>query len=304
MNEGREILREGYLPVNDGWIWYQARGLQHEAPPLLVLHGGPAAGSAYLASLAALAEHRSVIFYDQLGCGRSEEPADPALWKIERFVDELSEIRQHLNLQQFYLFGHSWGGWLAIDYLLTQPEGVLGTILASTSASLREYCQGVAELRRALPADLEQTMEHCESLADYQSPAYKAALLEFYNRHLCRLQPWPSIISENVSRLANNLVYETLQGPNELVITGNLKDWDRTERLGELLLPILVTAGRYDEATPGCAATLQKHLPNAQLAIFEKSAHMPHLEEPDAYIECIQAFLDQLDKQHCHRGER
>jgi proline-specific peptidase len=295
MYEATETTREGYLPLRDGWIWYRALGIHHEAPPLLVLHGGPAAGSAYLESLAVLAEHRSVIFYDQLGCGRSEEPFDPTLWRIERFVEELAEIRQLLNLQNFYLFGHSWGGWLAIEYLLTQPGGVLGAILASTSASLREYCQGLAELRRALPPDLMLAMERGEALSDYESPVYKAALLEFYNRHLCRLQPWPPVIMENVRHLASNSAYRTLQGPNELVITGNLKDWDRTERLGELKLPVLVTVGRYDEATPACAATLQRLLPDARLAVFENSAHMPHLEEQDAYIKQIEAFLQHLD---------
>ncbi len=199
---------ERYLPTRDGWIWYQNISAEQQATPLLVLHGSPGAGSAYFESLKALADQRSVIFYDQLGCGRSEEPDNPTLWNLERFVQEIGEVREWLHL-----FGHSWGGGLATEYLLTQPPGVSGIILASTSASLREYSSDIARLKRALPPDTFQSIEHCEQMADYQNPVYKATVLECYHRHLCWLQSWSAVIAENIRRLTGNVAYETLQGP-------------------------------------------------------------------------------------------
>src|SRR5262245_41883781 len=130
---------EGYLPTPHGWVWYQTCGLQLPTIPLLVLHGGPGAGHRYLAPLTALAVERRVIFYDQLGCGLSENVNNPTLWQMEHFVKEITLIRQWLGLEQIHLFGHSWGGWLAIEYLLTQPTGVVSLTLASTSAGLPEY---------------------------------------------------------------------------------------------------------------------------------------------------------------------
>lgn len=297
MTDADDIVREGYLPTPDGWIWYEARGAQRAATPLLVLHGGPGAGYRSLEPLGALAADRCVVFYDQLGCGRSEEPDDPALWRIERFVDEIARVRELLGLDEIHLFGHSWGGWLAIEYMLTRPAGVASLILASTSASLPEYRREIERLRRALPPPIYQTIRDREAAGDLDDPDYKAAVLEFYQRHLCRLNPWPPLLIDNVHGLSGHAVYETMQGPNEFVITGNLKDWDRTARLGEIAQPALITAGRYDEATPACAETLRRGIPQAQLAIFEQSAHVPHLEEPQSYLAALKTFLGEVDRQ-------
>src|SRR5262245_57224189 len=288
-------VREGYLPVPDGWIWYQAKGAQHPTIPLLVLHGGPGAGYRSLEPLESLVADRCVVFYDQLGCGRSEEPDNPALWRMERFVDEIARIRQLLGLEHIHLFGHSWGGWLAIEYMLTRHSGVVSLILASTSAGLPEYRREIDPLRQALPPQLYQTILDREAAGDLQDPDYKAAVLEFYQRHLCRLQPWPQLLIDNVRNLTSHVVYEPMQRPNEYDITGNLKDWDRTDRLGEIELPTLITVGRYDEATPACAETLRRGIRGSRLQIFEHSAHVPHLEESEGYTAALKRFLDEVD---------
>lgn len=298
--ERQQQSEENYLLVPGGYIWYKLVSPQkpqgsQSATPLLVLHGGPGAGSDYLASLAALADERPVVFYDQLGCGRSERPNRSSLWRIERFVAEIEAVRQYLGLEQIHLFGHSWGGWLAIEYLLTQPTGVSSTILASTSASIPEYVREIARLRSELPPATSEALYHHEQAGTLRHPDYKAALLDFYHRHLCRLEVWPSELIENIFHMEELPAYTTLQGRNEFVVNGNLRDWDRTDRLNEITVPALVTVGRYDEITPQCAMTLQEGIADARLRIFEQSSHMPHLEEKTFYLDAIRGFLNQID---------
>lgn len=289
-------VREGYLLAPGGWIWFRAVGTHHRSTPLLVLHGGPGAGHRYLEALEALATDRCVVFYDQLGCGFSEAPQDRELWRIEYFVAELQALRELLGLERVHLYGHSWGGWLALEAMLTHPDGVTSLVLASTSAGLPEYTREIERLREELPPDIYADMLEYERAGNHQSPEYKAALLEFYQRHLCRLSAWPQLLIDNVRNITGNPVYETMQGPNEFVITGNLRTWDRTDRLGSIEVPTLITVGRYDEATPACAATLQQGIAGAQLHVFEQSAHMPHIEEPEQYLATLKLFLADVDR--------
>jgi proline-specific peptidase len=119
--------------------------------------------------------------------------------------------------------------------------------------------------------------------------------MEFYRRHLCRLDPWPDPLVRSVENLDGNQVYETMNGPNEFFVIGNLKDWNRTERLGEIRVPTLVTVGRYDEITPACAKTLHRGIPGSKMGVFEESAHVAHLEETDAYVAAVADFLARVE---------
>jgi proline-specific peptidase len=132
--------------------------------PLLLLHGGPGAGHDYLEPLAALAADRQIVFYDQLGCGRSDQPDDRSLWRLERFVAEVDTVRRALNLEQMHLLGQSWGGWLAIEYLLTHPPGVVSLVLASTSASIPQFVAEAAHLKAALPSALARTLQQPQTV--------------------------------------------------------------------------------------------------------------------------------------------
>lgn len=293
MQNNQQPVEEGYLPVAGGSLWYRLVGHQ-ESVPLLVIHGGPGAGSAYLEGLAALADERPVVFYDQLGCGRSEKPARPTLWTLEHFVEEVAAVREYLGLEQLYLLGHSWGGWLTIEYMLTHPQGIQGLVLASTSASLPEYVREIYRLRRALP-DIDAALHFHEQQGTPEHPDYKAALLRFYQQHLCRLESWPPSLVDTLSKMKQCAAYTALQGRNEFLITGTLQDWDRTARLAEIATPTLITVGGYDEMTPRCALTLQQGIAHARLCIFEQSAHLPHLEETAAYLSTVRRFLKQTD---------
>jgi len=282
-------IEEGKINVAGYQIWYRRVG--HGGIPLLTLHGGPGAGHDYLEPLERLATDRSVIFYDQLGCGKSGQPDDRSLWRIERFVAEVDTVRRALGLEQIHLLGHSWGGWLAIEYMLSRPRGVVSLILASTSASLPQFVAETTRLKTELPLEIYQTLQRYEALGDYHHPDYEAAVLEFYKRHLCRLDPWPEPLLRSIDTLTGNIVYETMNGPNEFIVIGNLKKWDRTDRLGEISVPTLITVGRYDELTPACAETLRRGILNSRMVIFEESAHLAHLEEPDKYRQVVTDFL-------------
>ena len=286
-------IEEGKINVDGYQIWYRRIG--DGGIPLLTLHGGPGAGHDYLEPLEKLATDRSVIFYDQLGCGKSDQPDNRSLWRMERFVAEVHTVRQALGLEQVHLLGQSWGGWLAIEYMLSRPQGVVSLILASTSASLPQFVAETTRLKTELPLEIHQTLQRYEALGDYRHPDYEAAVLEFYKRHVCRLDPWPDPLLRTVANLTNNAVYETMNGPNEFIVIGNLKDWDRADRLGEISAPTLITVGRYDELTPACAETLHRGIPNSRMVIFEESAHLAHMEEPDKYCQAVADFMVEVE---------
>ena len=287
---------EGYVAVPGGKVWYKIVGYGDDVP-LLTLHGGPSAGHDYLEPLEALASDRPVVFFDQLGCGKSDKPDDASLWRIDRFVEEVTAVRKGLQLERVHLLGHSWGGWLAIEYMMGKPSGIVSLILASTSASLRQVAEETACLKATLPQEVLNTLNRYEAVGDYHNPEYEKVMMEFYKRFLCRLDPWPESLMRSLNNLTSNPVpYETIQGPNEFTITGNLKDWDRTGRLGEIAVPTLITCGRYDELGPACAETLHRGIPNSELHIFEQSAHTAHLEETERYLQVVRGFLGPVER--------
>lgn len=288
---------EGLIDVPGGKVWYRRIG-EGSGLPLLTLHGGPGAGHDYLESLAALADERPVILFDQLGCGRSEHPDDRSLWRIERFVLEVAAVREALGLARCHLLGHSWGGWLAIEYMLGRPAGIEGLILASTAASAPQVAEETARLKATLPRDVLEVLLRHEAAGEFHHPDYEAAMMAFYTRFVCRLDPWPDALMRSLAHLgASQDVYETLQGPNEFTFTGNLKDWVRIDRLREIATPTLVTCGRHDELGPACAATLHEGIAGSECRVFESSAHMAHLEEREAYLACVRDFLRRTEAQ-------
>jgi proline-specific peptidase len=237
-----------------------------------------------------------VIFYDQLGCGRSDQPEDPGLWRIERFVEEIQAVRDGLGLSSVHLLGHSWGGWLAIEYMLSRPAAVMSLVLSGASGSVDEYLRGTEQLRTALPAGLRETLLRYEAAADFHNPEYEAAVLQFYKQHFCRLDPWPDPLMRTVQNITGNPVYQVMWGPNEFIGTGNLVGWDQTRGLAKITAPTLITVGRYDSATLSCAETLHRSIPGSRLEVLESSSHMAPLEEPNRYIDLVRQFLVEVER--------
>jgi L-proline amide hydrolase len=292
--------REGTIDFRGYRVWYGCIGEGEELPgklPLLCLHGGPGAGHDYLESLAAMAKRgRRVIFYDQLGCGNSDQPDIPSLWSVQLFVEEVDVVRRALGLDRLHLLGQSWGGMLAMEYALTQPVGVASLTLASSPASMIQWVAEANRLRAGLPKDVQATLQHHETAGTTNSNEYQAAMMDFYRRHVIRVDPMPEAVARSFAKLERNpQVYQTMNGPSEFHVVGKLKNWDIVARLHEIKAPTLVTSGRHDEATPLIAETVHRGIPGSEWVIFENSSHMAHVEEPARYMAVLDEFLCRHD---------
>ena len=290
--------REGYVDYRGLRTWVAVVGdeVAERATgrsPLLLLHGGPGVPHDYIESLAALAATgRRVIFYDQQGCGNSDQPADPARWTIEHYLGEIRAVRDQLGLDRCHLLGQSWGGMLLMEYLVGRPSGVVSATLASAPSSMPAWMAEAMRLRAALPPGIQATMERHEAVGTWDDPEYELAVGEFYGRHLCRVVPFPEPVARSFVKLARNpQVYRTMNGPTEFHVTGTLRDWEILTRLDEVDEPVLLTSGRHDQATPAQVAALARRLPQAEWVLFEASGHMAHAEEPERYMAVVADFM-------------
>lgn len=279
----------GAVEVEGGAIRYRILGDGDRT--LVLLHGGPGGGSLYLKPLERLAgPDRRVVLYDQLGCGASDQPDDPSLWRADRFVDELEALRAHLGLDEFDLYGHSWGGMLATDYALAYQPHLRSLVLASTIADAALLRREMARLLEAFPEEIRETLRRHEEAGTTDSPEYQEAIMAVYRVHLCRCDPWPPEVVQTFEDFAMD-VYVPMWGPSEFAFDGNLADWDRVDRLHEINVPALITVGRHDELTPACSEQIHARMPNSQLAVFADGSHMTFWEETDRYLEVVDAFL-------------
>lgn len=291
--------QEGFVPFRGYKVWYRIVG-EGEAPgklPLLTLHGGPGAAHDYLEPLEALARTgRRVIFYDQLGCGRSHTPSHPSLWTVPLYVEEVHAVRKALGLERVHLLGQSWGGMLAMEYALTQPPGLESLTVASSPASMIQWVEEANRLRNDLPPEIQATLLEHEAAGTTHSKEYEEAMMVFYRRHVCRIDPYPDCVNRSFDAIAAHPeVYNTMNGPSEFYVIGTLKDWDIIGRLGEIRVPTLVTSGRHDEATPLIAGTVYRGIQGSEWVLFEHSSHMAHAEEPERYMEVVDRFMGSVE---------
>lgn len=287
------LTRDGFVEVTGGRIWYRVVG-DGDAAPLVIVHGGPGGTHDYLEPLQALARERPVVFYDQLGAGRSDAADDVALWTNDRLVDELGRLLDALHLDRIHLLGQSWGTIVAAEYALGQPERLVSLVLSDPCLSMPRYATTAAELRAGLPADVRDVLDRHEAASTFDSEEFQAAYAEFFRRHVCRLQTWPDAAVRTFTQI-NQPMYEHMQGPNELVITGVYRDYDLTDRLHELSVPTLFICGRHGATGPEDSAHYQSLVPGAQLVVFDESSHIPHLEEPDAYLRTLHSFIGSVE---------
>ncbi len=290
-------VTEGTIPFGGAETWYRivGSGEADGAVPLLTLHGGPGGAHDYLESMQELAHAgRRVIFYDQLGCGRSPYPEDPSKWTVELFVEEVDAIRDALGLDELHLLGQSWGGMLGMEYALTQPSGLRSLIICDSPSSMRLWVQEANRLREDLPPEIQQTLLRHEAAETTQSDEYQSAMQAFYDRHVCRVVPAPDYVQRSMDQILNQ-VYLTMNGPSEFHVVGTLKDWDITPRLGGITVPTLVISGAYDEATPLIARTVHDAIPGSEWVLFEESSHMPHVEEPERFQQVVGDWMKRFD---------
>jgi len=291
MPEVTVTVKEGYINLPSGKIWYRIAGADKEGIPLVVLHGGPAFPHDYLTSLEALSDERPVIFYDQLGCGNSDRPSDMSLYSVAYFVDELEAVCSALEINKVHILGQGWGNMLAVDYMLEKkPDNVVSLIFASPCLSSSRFIEDQKLYLAELPEDLQKTIKESESAGNFTSPEYQKAMNTYYKLHVCRISPWPDCVNKSFEKIGQP-VYEYMWGPSEFTVTGILKDYERAERLKEITVPTLLTCGRYDEVPPSSTEYYQSMMPGSEIAVFEDSSHHHNLEKNDEYIRVVRDFL-------------
>jgi pimeloyl-ACP methyl ester carboxylesterase len=264
---------EGRVHFRGFETWYRDVGPE-DGVPLLCLHGGPGSTHNYFEPLEQLG--RRVVFYDQLGCGRSDRPDDPDLWTFELFLDELRTVREALGLARIHLLGTSWGAMLALEYVLGKPTGVVSLTLNAPPTASTTWAAEAARLRAPLAED--------ESVAEEQ----------FWRLHVCRLDPWPDFVQRGREEKGKQ-PYEVMWGPQEWRPTGRLRGWDVRPRLSEIDLPTLITSGRYDCCTPALAKEAHRGIPDSEWVLFEESSHTAFVEEPERFRAVLADFLERAE---------
>jgi proline iminopeptidase len=290
-------VEQGHVPFTGGKTWYKIVGKHTKGIPVLILHGGPGASHDYLEPLAELAKERPVVFYDQLGCGNSDNPDDPSLWTINSYVEQLHQVRETLGLEKVHFIGQSWGTSLAVDYVLSRgDDGVASLVLSGPLLSSKRWIEDQKVYIQALPDEIRHIIQKSEETGDFSSPQYQDAMMAFYNRHVCRLDPWPECLTRAFEKL-NFPLYQHMWGPSEFTVTGVLGTYERVDRLKEISIPALFTCGAFDEATPATTRYYQTHLPGSRIHVFEDASHEHHLEKPEKYLQVVQDFLCRAEKQ-------
>jgi proline iminopeptidase len=277
-------------------VWVKQLGVGEV--PLLTLHGGPGFPHYYFECFEDFLPQDRIRFwyYDQLGCGFSDRPDATSLWTLARYREEVEQVRAALGLDRFVLYGHSWGGILAIEYALAYPQHLSGLVISNMTASFPSYVEHVNQLRSQVPPDARSEMRKFEERGAYAAPAYEELLMEhLYAKHLCRLAPWPEPVMRSFLNL-NFQIYNTMQGPSEFVVTGNLKDWDRWSDLQRISTPTLLLVGRYDTTAVEDIERMAALLPSARMVVCERGSHLAMYDDQEAYFGALVPSLLQAGR--------
>jgi proline iminopeptidase len=289
------VASDGFIQVTGGSVWYKVSGSGSKTP-LLLIHGGPGGSSCGLAALDQLAVDRKVIFYDQLGSGKSEQPADLALWNIIRFVDELEKVRTALHLQRVHLLAHSWGAAIAAQYLLSRgTRGIESVIFVGPYLSSNDWVRDTRALRKQLSTATQLTMSLHELVGTTQSAEYQRAMDEFYQRFLSRSFR-SSIESDRcLGSVWNQTIYETMWGNSEFLVSGNLKNFDAAKDLNRIKIPTLFFIGEFDEVRESTARRYQQRMDDANVVVLKNAAHMSMVDEPAGFVSAVDDFLKRIE---------
>jgi proline iminopeptidase len=283
---------EGFVEVTGGKIWYEVVG-KGPNPPILLLHGGPGSTSFGFDPLRDLGYNGAVIFWDQLGCGRSDAISDTTLMTIENYVDQTERLRRHLDLEDFVLYGHSWGTMLGIDYYLRYPSEVKAIIFSSPLFSTASWIADADSLIASMPDTIQQTIRFHESIGDYDHPEYQAATALYYAQFVTR-KPKPTLDRSQMKLSDGSNVYLYMWGPSEFTSTGTLRDFDRMEELKGITVPTLLVCGEYDEASPRTVKGYSQMIPQSRFEVIPDAAHSTLNDNPQEMLKVIGDFLKTL----------
>ncbi|KAF2729399.1 proline-specific peptidase [Polyplosphaeria fusca] len=284
--------------------WYKVVGDLKDGIPLITLHGGPGTTHEYMAPFVDLYQKygKTVILYDQIGCGNSthlrDKAGDATFWTVDLFVHELDSLIDHLNLRTrgFDILGHSWGGILGSAYAAQKPEGLRRLVLANSPASIPLLLKAEDELVKLLPQSAQDAIAEGERTHDFLTEQYQAACLLFFQRHLCRLDPWPAEVQRTMQYTAEDpTVYQTMYGPPSLFSKGSLKDWEGWSTADKIEVETLLVNGQYDQITDSTVVPYFERINKVKWVQISNSSHMGFWEERDRYIEVVGDFLTMKD---------
>lgn len=290
-------MASGFVRAAGHRLYYESVG-DGARGALLCLHGGPGGTHDLMRPFTALAQFGlQVVLYDQLGCGRSQRPADYRGMTIEALADEADALRVALRLGRCHLLGFSFGGALALQTVLRHPRGYRSLVVGSGYASRAELEDGVHRLVGRLPKRDRDALRRCERRGELNEPRYLRAVAEFNRRHLSDLEVTP-IDLLLAGQHFNPKVATALCGPDRLTGSagGTMADWDVRVQLERLRVPTLITVGRRDSVPPGCARTLHRRIRGSRLVVFSASGHDCVYKEQDRYLATVRDFLATVDR--------
>ncbi|OCX50715.1 proline iminopeptidase [Mucilaginibacter sp. PPCGB 2223] len=269
---------------------------------LLLLNGGPGATHEYFECMESYlpAEGIEMIYYDQLGCGNSDNPKDTSMWELPRFVEEVEQVRQALKLDStnFYLLGHSWGGILAMEYALKYQKNLKGLIISNMMSSCPDYGKyGEEVLAKQFDPKVLARIREIEAKKDFDNPEYMQLLMpNFYAKHICRfpVDQWPEPVNRSLGKL-NHSLYVTMQGPSEFGIGGNLTNWDRKAQLKNITVPALSIGAQYDTMDPKHMQWMATQFKNGSYLYCPNGSHMAMYDDQLTYMSGLIKFIKGVD---------
>jgi len=280
-------------------VWTKRFG-NNPKTKILLLNGGPGATHEYFECLESFLPQEGIefIYYDQLGCGNSDNPRDTSMWSLPRYVEEVEQVRKALNLNKdnFYLLGHSWGGILAAEYAFKYQQNLKGLIISNMMMSCPAYGRYADEvLAKQLKPEVLAEIRQIEAKKDFANPRYMG-LLEpnFYAQHLCRIVPNPEPVTRAMSKI-NQSLYVTMQGPSEFGISGKLVNWDRITDLPKLTIPVLSIGGSYDTMDPAHMAWIATQVKNGNSLICPNGSHMAMYDDQQVYMAGLIKYLKSVE---------
>ena len=279
-------------------VWTKSIG-NNPKIKLLLLNGGPGATHEYFECFENFlpAEGIEIIYYDQLGCGNSDNPNDVELWDLGRYVEEVEQVRKalHLDASNFYVLGHSWGGILAMEYTLKYQHNMKGLIISNMMSSCPEYGKYADEvLAKQMNPKVLAEINKIEAAKDFANPRYMELLIpNFYEKHILRFpsKDWPEPVNRSFAKM-NQSLYVTMQGPSEFGISGKLEKWDRKSDLKKITIPTLVIGAKYDTMDPNHMSAMSKLVQNGTYLFCSKGSHMAFYDDQKTYFEGLIAFLN------------
>lgn len=267
---------------------------------ILLLHGGPAMTHEYMECFETFFQREGFEFYeyDQLGSYYSDQPKDSSLWTIDRFVDEVEQVRKAINADKdnFYVLGNSWGGILAMEYALKYQQNMKGLLVANMMASAPEYGKYADEvLAKQMKPEVLKEIRDLETKNDFENLRYMELLIpNFYQEHLCRLKEWPDGLNR-ASKHVNSEIYTLMQGPSEFGISGRLAKWDIKNRLHEITIPSLMIGAKYDTMDPKAMEEQSKLVKKGRYLYCPNGSHLAMWDDQKVFMNGVIQFINDVD---------